>query len=359
MSMPVKQITMPPILYLPCFDYQVHRQRPQQLLTQLSLLGFNVIYCNVTQDPERPFVILNDHLAVCQDVSALNKEQPYIMWLTHGPYAEELHKYNIRMVVSDLADVCEEEFAPFAVWEQRKLDAADLVLCSSDIIYEGARPKHPEVLLLRNAADAEHFVQTTDKAAFPLLPYEQEARNLCRNTAPVIGFWGAVASWLDYDLIRYLAKERPQYQFVFIGQISCRGPELLGPLPNVHWLGNRDYEALPAFARQLDAAIVPFQVRKVTEAANPVKLYEYLAAGLPIISTDLPEVAAFIEVGVRIGRSPAQFLRHMDEALVSDRTPEKIQLRQAVARQESWTARARLAADHMIRLWLKKAKPAD
>lgn len=347
------RLVMPPILYLPCFDYQVHRQRPQQLLYQLSLLGMNVIYCNVTRDPSNPFVVLNDHFAVCQDTDALKKDQPYVMWLTHGPYVEELKNYDIRMVVSDLADICEEEFAPFAVWEPRKIAAADLVLCSSQIIYDSAKPKHPEVLLLRNAADAEHFARAAD-TVLPLLPYEEQAQALCRNTAPVIGFWGAVASWIDYGLILYLAKERPQYRFVFAGEISCRGPELLGRLPNVLWLGNQDYESLPAFARQFDAAILPFQVRKVTEAANPVKLYEYLAAGLPVISTELPEVAAFEEAGVRIGRSPAQFLRHLDEALVADRTPEQIEARQSIARRESWGERARTAAERMIRLYLAK-----
>ncbi|MEC0239564.1 glycosyltransferase [Paenibacillus dokdonensis] len=343
-------LTMPPILYLPCFDYQVHRQRPQQLLYHLSLLRFNVIYCNVTQDREHPFVVLNDHFAVCQDVEALNLSQPYVMWLTHGPYVDSLPSFNTSMVISDLADTTEEEFAPFAVWEDRKIQAADIVLCASQIIYESAAPKHPQVHLVRNAADYTHFAQAVQKTPLPI--QDEKDFMICRTTEPVIGFWGAVASWLDYSLIRMLAVERPHYTFVFIGQITCGGPDSLTDLPNVHWLGNREYESLPLYASHFDAAIIPFEVRKVTSAANPVKMYEYMAAGLPVISTDLPEVS--MQKHVRIGRSPAQFLRHLDEALLKDRTPESIQARQDIAQTESWSHRAEFIKERIIEKFLQK-----
>ncbi|WP_160495916.1 glycosyltransferase [Paenibacillus dendrobii] len=348
-------LTMPPILYLPCFDYQVHRQRPQQLLYHLSLLGFNVIYCNVTQDREHPFVILNDHFAVCQDTEALDLGRPYVMWLTHGPYVDSLPGFNASLIISDLADTTEEEFAPFAVWEDRKIQAADIVLCASRIIYETTAPKHPQVHLVRNAADYAHFAQAVQKTPLPI-PDEKD-QQLCRATEPIIGFWGAVASWLDYSLIRMIAAERPQYTFIFIGQITCHGPDSLSDLPNVHWLGNRDYESLPWFASHFDAAIIPFEIRKVTNAANPVKMYEYMAAGLPVISTDLPEVR--LQKHVRIGRSPAQFLRHLDEALLQDRSPELIQARQATAQEESWTQRAEFIKERIIETFLRKYESSD
>lgn len=337
--------TLPPILYLPCFDFHDHRQRPQQLLYHLSLLGFDVIYCNVTQDKSRPFLRLNDHFVICEDIDALPVDQEYIMWLTHGPYVDLLPRFQLSLVVSDIADASVDEFAAFAEWHDRKIQEADLVLCASQVIYDDAIEKHPHVMLVRNAADYDHFAAASNPD-LRRLPHEETAGSLCGSTAPVIGFWGAVASWLDFDLLVYLAKQRPQYLFAFVGQITTAIPDSLLQASNVLWLGNRDYEELPAFARQFDAAVIPFQIRDVTRAANPVKLYEYLAAGLPVISTDLPEVRRYPQV--RVGRTKEEFLQHIDEALLDDRIPEKIAERQSVAASESWQVRAEQIAREII-----------
>lgn len=339
----------PPILYLPCFDFHDHRQRPQQLLYHLSLLGFDVMYCNVTQDKSKPFLRLNEHFVICQDIDVLPLDREYIMWLTHGPYVDLLPRFQLSLVISDIADASVDEFAAYAQWHDRKIEAADLVFCASKIIYEDTVGKHSRVLLVRNGADYEHFSRAES-------PHKETAKSLTGSTAPVVGFWGAVATWLDYPLMEYLVNKRPHYLFTFVGQVTSPIPESLLQAPNALWIGNRDYEELPAFARQFDAAIIPFQIRGVTEAANPVKLYEYLAAGLPVVSTDLPEVRPYS--CVRIGATPEQFLQHLDQALVEDRTPEKIAERQAVAAQESWHVRAEQIAREIVTLYQAR-NPAE
>ncbi|GAX91609.1 glycosyltransferase [Effusibacillus lacus] len=344
-------LSLPPILYLPCFDFHNHRQRPQQLLYHLSQLGLDVIYCNVTQEKREPFLRLNDHFIICQDIDALDWDREYIMWLTHGPYVELLSRFQLPLVVGDIADASTEEFAAFAEWHDSKIAAADMVLCASEMIYQDTKGKHPYVRLIRNAADYDHFAAACNPE-IEYLPHETTAKSLCGNTAPVIGFWGAVASWLDYDLIAYLAKQRPNYLFAFVGQITTSIPHPLLQTSNVLWIGNRDYSELPAFARQFDAAVIPFQIREVTRAANPVKLYEYLAAGLPVISTDLPEVRCYPHV--RIGRTKEEFLQQIDEALMNDRTTEKIVKRQSVAKKESWRVRAEQIAREISFLYGKK-----
>lgn len=338
-----------PILYLPCFDFLPHRQRPQHLLYQLSLLGFDVVYCNVTQNQERPFIRLNEHFVICQDIQALPR-RTYTMWVSHGPYLDELHRFSHSLLVCDLADATVGPFAMFEPWQERKIKEADLVLCASELLFADASKHGDRALLVRNGAETELFKPAADKLGAPLYK-EEEAVYLAGSTAPVIGFWGAVAGWLDWELIRYLAEKRPHYLFVFIGDISCPIPEALASMPNVRWLGDKEYESLPAYARQFDAAIIPFLKNELTEHANPIKMYEYLAAGLPVVSTDLREVLAHGDV-VRVVPSGehAAFAAQLDEALLSDRSQASVAARQEAASGHSWEQRARAVAEAIRQL---------
>jgi glycosyltransferase involved in cell wall biosynthesis len=333
-----------PILYLPCFDYHPHRQRPQQLLYHLSLLGFDVIYCNVTQNKEQPFVRLNERFIICQDINALPR-QPYTMWVSHGPYLDDLHRFDCSLLICDIADASVGKFAAFAPWHDRKIKEADLVLCASEPLFEEAKSMSANALLVRNGVESERFAPAADKNGPPLYN-ELEAAFLAGSTAPVVGFWGAVADWLDMELIGYLAENRPQYLFVFIGTVSCSIPEPLTRLPNLRWLGDKEYEALPAYARQFDAAIIPFLVNDLTDHANPIKMYEYLAAGLPVVSTDLTEVRPFSDL-LRIipPGDKAAFAEGVDAALLSDRSETHIADRQQAAAMESWKQRAQAVAN--------------
>jgi glycosyltransferase involved in cell wall biosynthesis len=331
---------------LPCFDFHPHRQRPQHLLYQLSLLGFEVIYCNVTQNKDRPFVNINDRFSICQNIEALPRQR-YTMWVSHGPYLDELHRFERSLLITDIADASVGPFSVFSPWHERKAKEGDLVLCASGPLYEEALSLagSERVLLIRNGAETDMFEPAADKIGPPLYK-ESEAAYLAGSTAPVIGFWGAVAGWLDFELIRFLAEMRPHYLFVFIGGISCEIPEPLTRLPNVRWLGDQEYEALPAFARQFDAATIPFLKNELTDHANPIKLYEYLASGLPVVSTDLVEVQPYNDV-VRIvpAGDKAAFAEQLDDALLSDRSKEAIAKRLETAARESWKHRAQVVAE--------------
>ena len=160
---------------------------------------------------------------------------------------------------------------------------------------------------------------------------------------PVIGFFGLIADWVDLEVIRYLASSRPEWSFLLIGEVQT-DTSALRELPNVHLLGRRKYQSLPAYCKAFDVAILPFVVNELTLAANPLKLREYLAAGLPVVATPLPEVLKLKPL-VRMARTPEEFLDQI-EALLSEgkRGPDPAVSR--LMEPESWDRESGRAERH-------------
>lgn len=153
---------------------------------------------------------------------------------------------------------------------------------------------------------------------------------------PVIGFHGLVADWVDLKLMRFLALARPEWSFVFVGKLDTDTSVLQG-LPDVHLLGRKDYEQLPAYCKGFDIAVLPFAINELTLAANPLKLREYLAAGLPVVSTAIPEAERLGGL-IRIAHTPEEFLQQLDHLLAQGQRGPKL----TISRQmdcESWDSK--------------------
>jgi glycosyltransferase involved in cell wall biosynthesis len=110
---------------------------------------------------------------------------------------------------------------------------------------------------------------------------------------PVIGFYGLIEDWVDLEVIRHMAAARPDWSFLMIGEVKT-DTSAVRRLPNVHFPGRRPYQSLPGYCRKFDIAVLPFVVNELTLAANPLKVREYLAAGLPVVATPLPEVQSSV-----------------------------------------------------------------
>jgi glycosyltransferase involved in cell wall biosynthesis len=137
------------------------------------------------------------------------------------------------------------------------------------------------------------------------------------------------------------ARIHPEWTFVLIGPVDT-DVSLLSSLPNVLLTGRRPYSELPAYLGSFDIAVIPFKINSLTTGVNPVKLYEYLAAGRPVVSSDLPEVRVF-RPQVAIANSNADFVIRLEEELAAD-SPGKRADRLLIAGQHSWKARAEAAA---------------
>jgi len=211
--------------------------------------------------------------------------------------------------------------------EMDLLGKADLVLVSSQKLLASKRSPRAETALIRHGVDYDHFRSALD----PATAVPEDIAHLPR---PVIGYFGLIAEdWVDLPLLCHVARSFPTGSLVMLGKSTMDTSELMAE-PNVHFLGRKPYASLPAYCRGFDVAVIPFPVSEVTLNANPLKAREYLAAGLPVISTAIPEVQVLGQCG--IARTPDEFVERIREAL---RTPGPDRCRSETMATESWSAR--------------------
>lgn len=180
---------------------------------------------------------------------------------------------------------------------------------------------------LPHGVDYDHFNIDRDliEKPEPLKKYKR----------PIVGFFGLLNSWLDLEVVRESALSNPKMDYVIIGPSQLPDNQL-PKAPNMHYLGPVPYEQLPEFAAYFDVALVPFKINDLTIAVNPLKLMEYFALGVPVVSTPLPEVVKY-KPDVEIGGTADEITRAIKHVLAND-TPEKREKRKRIARDKSWIA---------------------
>lgn len=230
---------------------------------------------------------------------------------------------------------CVDEFAAFSGvcsesvrrMERDLIAKSDLVFVSSSELYEKKAPLHPRTALIRHGVDWSHFRRA-------LNPQTIVPDDLAALPGPIIGYFGLIGrDWVDLQLIAHLARTLPHASIVMIGNVTMDVSPIKG-LANVHLMGHRPYQELPNYCRGFDVAMIPFPINEVTLNSNPLKCREYLAAGLPVISTAIPEVEVLD--CCRIGRDPKEFVAYVVAAL---RDPGPSLQRSDAIRGQSWEAK--------------------
>jgi glycosyltransferase involved in cell wall biosynthesis len=238
--------------------------------------------------------------------------------------------------VDDIAAHGRIDTASFRAAEQRFAARADLVLASAPALAARLRKISDHVIDAPNVADTELF----STALTPSPPATQDAQ-MAALPAPRIVFTGAIVTLkLDLQLLVELARLRPAWSFALVGPIGPGEPDAdvsaLEREPNIHLLGPRTYAQLPDVLRVADAGLIPYALNDLTDSIFPMKVYEYLAAGLPVIATPLPALAGVEEV---MRAADAEGIVALLEQALAEDSPERRSERSRAAAAHSWQRR--------------------
>ncbi len=233
--------------------------------------------------------------------------EDYLLWF-YTPMALPLAAgLRPRNVVYDCMDELSAfRFAPpqLTQRESELLRVADLVLTGGPSLYASKRDRHPDVHCFPSSVDAAHFSRTP-----PEHPSQVELPR------PRLGYYGVIDERLDLDLLAAVAQARPGWQLVMVGPLAKIEPESLPRHPNLHWLGPRRYDELPAHLVGWDACLLPFALNESTRFISPTKTLEYLAAGRPCVSTRIRDVAEHYADVVSIADDAPAFVAACEEIL--------------------------------------------
>lgn len=244
--------------------------------------------------------------------------------------------FDFRVVVYD----CMDQLSAFhgappelGQLEAELLSRADIVFTGGRSLYEDKRRHHRNVHPFPSSVDAAHFrgarLETAEPADQAQIPH------------PRLGFFGVIDERMDLALIELIAKERPDWQLILLGPVVKIDPASLPRLPNLHYLGMKNYRELPSYMAGWDVALMPFAENESTRFISPTKTLEYLAGGLPVVSTPIHDVVyPYAETGVvRCGRG-REFVREVELALASGFTPIAARVEELLARtswDETWS----------------------
>jgi len=231
--------------------------------------------------------------------------------------------------------------------EMKKLELsmcskADIVFLTSSALFEKKRSLHPNAYLMPNGADTLLFKRNGNNG----MPVPDEMVSISR---PIIAYIGGISSYVDIDVMEYVAGSRPEWSIVIIGRVDEKGVQidrLTSQFSNVHFLGWKEYIELPGYSKCFDVVVLPFKQNEYIRCSNPLTLWEQLAAGNVIVSTYFEELGQLKDVVLTAGNRQ-EFLSQIERALNEDNT-ERIRKGISRASERNWDTITKKTLDVLL-----------
>lgn len=210
-----------------------------------------------------------------------------------------------------------------------------IILATSKRLYNDIKPhfSEKEIYLIENGVTVEDFMQTSDEIPADIVSIVNEGN-------PIVGYYGYIAPWIDLELIEKCLKERPNYNFIFIGKQhrGCNYNHLL-KYSNFYFLGHKEYKELYKYSTRFNCAIIPFKPGNIAKATSPNKLFEFMAVGIPSVCThDMDECRGY--EGVFVSENDEAFIKDIDRALAAAKDETVITKLKEVALANTWKSKA-------------------
>jgi len=292
--------------------WQFVYQRPQHLISRMSKhykvllveepIGFSVEqeFTAVLSEVNPQLHILQPRVHRIEDIGRVlphyvSNETIPLGWFYSASFSSILNDLEFETIIYDCMDELSLfKGAPQSLIDQEQylLKFADIVFTGGKSLFESKKNLHQNVFCFPSSVDEKHFAKALNGLAIP--------EDIARIPHPIVGYFGVIDERIDLDLLWESAKKLPEISFVMIGPLAKIEADDLPRLSNIHYLGIKSYNVLPAYLKAFDVAMMPFALNDATKYISPTKTLEYMSAGKPIISTRIKDVERDYRHCVRI-----------------------------------------------------------